>query len=168
MRSRNIAWIIWHDKLLSRFSTILPDSADTRQVLRLGDSVRFNDYTNDISQVYEQAQLLILPSRAEGLPLTLVEAQAHGLPIIASDVRYGARDIVNDGKDGFLVENGNVNQLAERIMALLADPAELMKFSEQAYQDSWKYSEEAVWKKWLPLVEDAKKVAEIPESVGAI
>ena len=32
MRSRNIAWIIWHDKLLSRFSTILPDSADTRQV----------------------------------------------------------------------------------------------------------------------------------------
>ncbi|MBU6048530.1 glycosyltransferase [Lacticaseibacillus paracasei] len=81
MRSRNIAWIIWHDKLLSRFSTILPDSADTRQVLRLGDSVRFNDYTNDISQVYEQAQLLILPSRAEGLPLTLVEAQAHGLPI---------------------------------------------------------------------------------------
>ncbi|MDB7668618.1 plasmid replication initiator protein A [Lacticaseibacillus rhamnosus] len=33
MRSRNIAWIIWHDKLLSRFSTILPDSADTRQVL---------------------------------------------------------------------------------------------------------------------------------------
>ncbi|MCT3192442.1 plasmid replication initiator protein A, partial [Lacticaseibacillus rhamnosus] len=31
---RNIAWIIWHDKLLSRFSTILPDSADTRQVLR--------------------------------------------------------------------------------------------------------------------------------------
>lgn len=136
--------------------------------LRLGDSVRFNDYTNDISQVYEQAQLLILPSRAEGLPLTLVEAQAHGLPIIASDVRYGARDIVNDGKDGFLVENGNVNQLADRIMALLADPTELMKFSEQAYQDSWKYSEKAVWKKWLPLVEDAKKVAEIPESVGAI
>ncbi|MBD5807986.1 hypothetical protein DQM13_09460 [Limosilactobacillus fermentum] len=34
MRSRNIAWIIWHDKLLSRFSTILPDSADTRQVLK--------------------------------------------------------------------------------------------------------------------------------------
>ncbi|MDU5936154.1 MAG: hypothetical protein E6Z08_14375, partial [Lacticaseibacillus rhamnosus] len=33
LRSRNIAWIIWHDKLLSRFSTILPDSADTRQVL---------------------------------------------------------------------------------------------------------------------------------------
>ncbi|UYI61313.1 DUF4158 domain-containing protein [Lacticaseibacillus paracasei] len=33
MRSRNIAWIIWHDKLLSRVSTILPDSADTRQVL---------------------------------------------------------------------------------------------------------------------------------------
>ncbi|MCD0434145.1 restriction endonuclease subunit S [Lacticaseibacillus paracasei subsp. paracasei] len=33
MRSRNIAWIIWHVKLLSRFSTILPDSADTRQVL---------------------------------------------------------------------------------------------------------------------------------------
>ncbi|WP_240034189.1 glutaredoxin family protein [Lacticaseibacillus paracasei] len=37
MRSRNIAWIIWHDKLLSRFSTILPDSADTRQVLSAED-----------------------------------------------------------------------------------------------------------------------------------
>ncbi|MFA7721011.1 hypothetical protein ABMY39_14600, partial [Lacticaseibacillus paracasei] len=38
----NIAWIIWHDKLLSRFSTILPDSADTRQVLSINADMMFN------------------------------------------------------------------------------------------------------------------------------
>nr|WP_263849923.1 glycosyltransferase [Lentilactobacillus parafarraginis] len=73
-----------------------------------------------------------MPSRAEGLPLTLVEAQAHGLPIVASDIKYGPRDVVTDGKDGFLVESRNVDQLADRIIDLLSDPKKLAAFSENA------------------------------------
>ncbi|PLC44790.1 hypothetical protein FGZ69_02540 [Lacticaseibacillus paracasei] len=52
MRSRNIAWIIWHDNLLSRFSTILPDSADTRQVLRISKTVRVQIFLADLILVY--------------------------------------------------------------------------------------------------------------------
>ncbi|RRG00524.1 MAG: glycosyltransferase [Lactobacillus sp.] len=133
--------------------------------LGLNNDITFHDYTKDIGAVYDSAQLLILPSRAEGLPLTLVEAQAHGLPIVATDIKYGPRDVVNDGKDGYLVENRNVDQLADRIIELLSDPKKLETFSENAYKDSWNYSSDAIWQKWQPLIKDAKKNAKIPESL---
>ncbi len=133
--------------------------------LNLNDDITFHDYTKDVSAVYNSAQLLILPSRAEGLPLTLVEAQAHGLPIVASDIKYGPRDVVTDGKDGYLIESHNVDQLADRIIELLSDPKQLETFSENAYKDSWNYSSDAIWKDWQPLIEDAKKHAKIPESI---
>lgn len=133
--------------------------------LNLNDKITFHDYTKNINEVYDKAQLLILPSRAEGLPLTLVEAQAHGLPIVATDIKYGPRDVVNDGKDGYLVENRNVDQLADRIIELLSDPKKLEEFSENAYKDSWNYSSDAIWEKWQPLIKDAKKHAQIPESL---
>jgi poly(glycerol-phosphate) alpha-glucosyltransferase len=138
--------------------------ADLVNRLNLNDDITFHDYTKDISAVYNQAQLLILPSRAEGLPLTLVEAQAHGLPIVATDIKYGPRDVINDGKDGYLVENRNVDQLADRIIELLSDPKKLEAFSENAYKDSWNYSSDAIWEKWQPLLKDAEKNAQIPES----
>lgn len=133
--------------------------------LNLNNDIVFHDYTKDIGAVYDKAQLLILPSRAEGLPLTLVEAQAHGLPIVASDIKYGPRDVVTDGKDGFLVESRNVDQLADRIIDLLSDPKKLAAFSENAYQDSWHYSADAIWQDWLPLIKDAEKNGQIPERI---
>ncbi|TLQ20832.1 glycosyltransferase [Lentilactobacillus parafarraginis] len=133
--------------------------------LGLNDTITFNDYSNNISKVYEAAQLLILPSRAEGLPLTLVEAQAHGLPIIATDIKYGPRDVVNDTVDGFLIKNHDISALADKIIELLTHPKEIQEFSENAYKDSWKYSGQSVWKKWLQLVKDAQKQAQVPERI---
>ncbi len=136
--------------------------------LKLNDSITFNNYSNNISKVYEAAQLLILPSRAEGLPLTLVEAQAHGLPIIATDIKYGPRDVVNDKVDGFLIKNHDTDALADKIVELLTHPEEIQRFSENAYKDSWKYSGESVWKKWLKLVNDAQRHAQIPEKIEVV
>lgn len=73
--------------------------------------------------------------------------------------------MVTDGKDGFLVESRNVDQLADRIIDLLSDPKKLAAFSENAYQDSWHYSADAIWKDWLPLIKDAEKNGQIPERI---
>lgn len=122
----------------------------------LGNSVTFHGYTNDPNAVYNDAQLLILPSRAEGLPLSLVEAQSHGLPIVANDIKYGPADVVIDGQDGILTQNGDVDGLAKAIIDLLTDQEKLAKFSENAYQDSERYSEPNVMKLWNELVDDMK------------
>lgn len=124
---------------------------------QLEKSITFKGYTSDVASVYDDAQLLILPSRAEGLPLSLVEAQSHGLPIISNDIKYGPADVVIDGQDGILTTNGDIDGLAKAIISLLTDQKKLEKFSENAYEDSKRYSEAAVMDKWNVLIKDAEQ-----------
>nr|WP_252902431.1 glycosyltransferase [Paucilactobacillus hokkaidonensis] len=121
---------------------------------QLTNSITFRGYTNDVAKVYDAAQLLILPSRAEGLPLSLVEAQSHGLPIVANDIKYGPADVVIDGQDGILTQDGDIDGLANAIISLLSDQAKLADFSKHAYQDSARFSETNVMKKWQTLIDD--------------
>lgn len=121
---------------------------------QIGNSVTFHGYTDDVNAVYEDAQLLILPSRAEGLPLSLVEAQSHGLPIVANDIKYGPADVVIDHQDGLLTENGDIDGLAAAIISLLTDQKRLAEMSANAYEDSKRYSEPNVMKLWQELVDD--------------
>ena len=62
------------------------------------------------------------PSRFESFGLILVEAMRHGVPVIACDIG-GMREIVTDGQDGYLFAVDDTQRLAERIGALLQDPA---------------------------------------------
>ncbi len=121
---------------------------------QIGKSVTFHGYTSDVNAVYEDAQLLILPSRVEGLPLSLVEAQSHGLPIIANDIKYGPADVVINGQDGLLTKNGDIDGLAKAIVSLLTDQEGLEKMSAHAYEDSRRYSEPNVMKLWQGIIDD--------------
>ena len=124
---------------------------------KIGSSVTFHGYTSDVNSVYEDAQLLILPSRVEGLPLSLVEAQPHGLPIIANDIKYGPADVVIAGQDGLLTQNGDIDGLAQAIVSLLTDQDRLAKMSAHAYEDSKRYSEPNVMKLWQGIIDDVNE-----------
>lgn len=125
--------------------------------LGVGDYVKFNDYTTDVGQVYDHAQLAVLTSRAEGFALALLEGQAHGLPQVAYDIKYGPQAIIRDQQDGLLVPLNDIDALAEAIYKLLSDPAKLQAYSKQAYQDSQRYSETAVWHAWQQLIAAAEQ-----------
>lgn len=121
---------------------------------QLNSSITFRGYTNEVANVYDAAQLLVLPSRAEGLPLSLVEAQSHGLPIVANDIKYGPADVVIDGQNGILTQNDDIDGLAKAIISLLGDQKKLAQFSQAAYRDSARFSEANVMKKWQTLIDD--------------
>ena len=71
-------------------------------------------------EVYQQADIACLPSYREGLPKMLIEAGACGLPLVTTDIP-GCRDVVQDGKNGLLVQPRDVDSLADALEKLLLD-----------------------------------------------
>lgn len=85
----------------------------------------------DIAGLWARAHIAVLPSRREGLPMSLLEAAACGRPMIAADVP-GSREIVIPGETGLLVPVDDARALADAIATLAADPALRAKFGEAA------------------------------------
>jgi Glycosyltransferase len=83
----------------------------------------------EIVGFYEKSHIFILPSISEGLPVVLMEAQAMGLPVIASNVG-GVSEIVADGKSGFLVPPKDVDSLTNKIKFLLQNKVMWKKMGE--------------------------------------
>ncbi len=81
----------------------------------------FLGYQEEVASYYAAFDALILPSANEGTPVSAIEALAGGRPVVATRVG-GVPDVVRDGIDGFLVEPGDVDAMAERLSALAADP----------------------------------------------
>ncbi len=74
--------------------------------LKFGDYVRFNGFASDMDEVWKRTELLLMPSRNEGLPMAALEAMARGIPVAAAKV--GALpDIIQHGTNGLLFEAGN-------------------------------------------------------------
>ena len=82
----------------------------------------FLGYQEDVAPFYSAFDALILPSTNEGTPVSAIEALAAGRPVVATRVG-GVPDVVRDGEDGFLVEAGDTDQLADRLERLARDPA---------------------------------------------
>jgi glycosyltransferase involved in cell wall biosynthesis len=81
----------------------------------------FVGYQDDVSRYYNAMDALLLPSVNEGTPVSVIEALAAQRPAVATRVG-GVPDVIRDGVDGFLVEVGDADGLAERLAELAADP----------------------------------------------
>jgi glycosyltransferase involved in cell wall biosynthesis len=76
---------------------------------------------DELGELYDRAAVVVCPSYREGLPLCVLEAMAHGKPVVASAVG-GIPELVEDGVTGLLVEPGDVAGLRAALERLLADP----------------------------------------------
>jgi len=89
--------------------------------LGLDECVRFLGQIRNIPELLAQASLFVLPSRSEGISLTLLEAMAVGLPVVTTLVG-GNPEVVSQEETGLLVPAGNAAQLASAITKILRDP----------------------------------------------
>ena len=99
--------------------------------LDLGSRIRFLGHIEDISLLYPALDLLLLPSRYEGLPITVLEAMAVGLPIVASRLD-GIAEVLVDGESGCLVEPGDRDAFVASIHQSISDPDRSRRYSEVA------------------------------------
>lgn len=123
----------------------------------LGDTVSLVPPTGDMPSVYRNASLVAMSSRYEGLPMILVEAQAYGLPIVSFDCKCGPADVVENGVTGYLVPEGDVQELACRLQELMENDSLRKRMGNAAFKASERYDEETVMKQWCELFETLVK-----------
>jgi len=87
----------------------------------LNDKVEFTGARHDVPQRIQRADVLVLTSRWEGLPLTILEGMRAGLPVVASDVG-GVRESVEHGRTGYLVPRAGLKELEAALRQLIASP----------------------------------------------
>jgi glycosyltransferase involved in cell wall biosynthesis len=101
----------------------------------------------EVMKLYAQSDIFLMPSDEEGMPRVLLEAMASGVPFVASDVG-GVRDIVSKSAQDFIVEKGDVDSFAEKIVQLISDEKLRDKLSKDGLQHVKQYDV----KKVVPLL----------------
>lgn len=102
----------------------------------------------DIQDAYCASSLFVFSSRFEGFGMVLVEAMSCGLPVVSFACPCGPRDIVADGEDGLLVENGNVEKLAEAMIRLMQDDELRRRMSASAQVHVQRFQMETLAETW--------------------
>jgi glycosyltransferase involved in cell wall biosynthesis len=111
---------VWQLDLIGDGALMSEAQAMTRE-LGLAERVRFLGQRTDVAERLAEAQIALLISNWEGFPRSILEAMRAGLPVVASDVG-GIAESVKDGETGFVVRQGDVDGLRQRLRELLADP----------------------------------------------
>lgn len=114
----------------------------------LQERINIYPFTNDIQSYYSKAQVFVLSSRWEGMPLVLVEAMAHGLPIVTSDLPV-CKEIL--GNFGIYFKNGDFHKLAQCLED--ATLVNWQKLSRQAIDIAQMYDVKHIIKQWNALIE---------------
>lgn len=126
--------------------------------LGVAEQVQFLGHRRDIPDLLRAADCFVLPSTMEGLPLSILEAQASGTPVIAAPTA-GIPEVVSDGKTGFLVTADNAAGYAQHLFYLLQNQALYTQITDDAYaiavrEYSWKTYVERVWDVYQMLVQN--------------
>jgi glycosyltransferase involved in cell wall biosynthesis len=101
--------------------------------LGLESRVTFAGFLSPVEKIWAENHVLAMPSRAEGLPLTIVEAMLCGRPVLATDVA-GHAEIIEDGITGFLADAPTPSSLIETLEILWARRMELRLIGMRAAQ----------------------------------
>jgi glycosyltransferase involved in cell wall biosynthesis len=99
----------------------------------VGDRVELLGHRSDTPDLLRAADFLLLPSSHEGLPLTILEAQATRVPVLASPTA-GIPEVIRDGETGFLIAATDAEGYARRMEQLLGDPEVGRRVADAAFQ----------------------------------
>lgn len=112
---------------------------------------RLNDSISDVQREYLDSSLFVCTSRFEGFGMGIIEAMACGLPVVAFDCLWGPRSIITDGEDGLLVENGNIEKMAETLLFLVNHPERISEMGMNARKNVQRFNIDTIAKKWKRL-----------------
>ena len=110
---------------------------------------RDKDYINDL---LEKSSIYLMTSYTESFGIVLIEAMDYGLPLVAFSSAEGAREIIRDNKNGYLIDNRDKSKYIEIVNKLINDYDLRVKLGKEGKKDSKNYDPEIVYKKWIDLI----------------
>lgn len=112
-----------------------------------------NGRSSNIQNEFLNSSLSVCSSKFEGFGLVITEAMACGLPVVSFDCPWGPRAIISDGEDGLLVENGNVDKLAEALIMMIQHPEQRKSMADKAIVNVQRFRIDQIAEQWKSLFE---------------
>lgn len=117
----------------------------------LETSIQLCSPIKDIQNAYLSSSMCLLTSKYEGLPMTLLEAQVCGLPLIAYACKCGPKDVIKSDVNGFLVGEGDMGAMAKKIVFLIRNPDKRKSMGVEAKKLSYNFEEGRIMDLWSSL-----------------
>ena len=127
------------------------------QALNLQNTCFLHPVSSQIEDKYLESSIFAFSSRYEGFGMVLVEAMACGVPPVSFACPCGPKDIITDGQDGLLVENGNIGMLAEKICYLIENEDIRKQLGDNARESVKRFDIEKIMSEWKDLFEELIK-----------
>jgi glycosyltransferase involved in cell wall biosynthesis len=118
----------------------------------VSENVRLMGAVKNLEDEMASASLFVLSSRFEGLPMVMLEAMRKGLPVVSFDCPTGPREVIEDGKDGMLVADGDLDALAGAMIELIEDDQKRFRYGAAAAAKAAGFSLAVVGPKWDALL----------------
>jgi len=125
----------------------LPQLKMLAGTLGLTGYIQWKGWVEDKAAFYRELDIICVPSLEESFPLVVIEALAHGVPIVATDTP-GPASMLTDGVNGLLVPRGNTQAMANALAQLATQPGMAVRLAEAGWQHVQEYDFPAVAKRW--------------------
>ena len=158
-------WVKGYDLLIQAFSFVVQKHPDWKlkifgtgrerndllkliQEKKLYNNVFLMGPTKELQIELMQASIFVVSSRMEGFGLVIAEAMQCGVPVVSFDCPHGPSEIINNGEDGILVENGNIEKLGAAINKLIENKDLRIEMGKKAYRNVKRFSVDNIGKQW--------------------
>lgn len=114
--------------------------------------IHFCGYQEDLTSIYQTADIEVLTSAYEGFSMAILEALGHGCPVVSYNINYGPKELIKNNRTGNLVPAGDTWTLQRTLLHLLTNRNILKNYSQNATITMIPYSQKNVAKKWAKFI----------------
>jgi glycosyltransferase involved in cell wall biosynthesis len=133
-----------------RLGSLIVEHGLSNNVLLMGPVDRLDEQM-------AQASLYVLSSRFEGLPMVMIEAMSLGLPVVSFDCPTGPREVIQNGRSGVLVPDGDVDALAKAMLAVIEDPEHRRALGVGASARAKDFALDSIGPRWEALIAEISR-----------